>query len=121
MFFVSFSDSFGLERGLLMAIVIGIPRESTPGETRVAGTPDSVKRLCGLGYTVCIEKGLGEAAGFSDEQYTEAGARITDATGVWPSPVVLKIVRPTLSEIERMKQGSLLLSFLDPFASLHDG
>ncbi|MBW1844450.1 MAG: NAD(P)(+) transhydrogenase (Re/Si-specific) subunit alpha, partial [Deltaproteobacteria bacterium] len=56
---------------------IGIPNEIDPGERRVAATPDSVKRLIGLGFEVLVESGAGESAGFANAEYQESGAEIS--------------------------------------------
>ena len=60
-------------------MLIGVTRETKPGETRVAATPVTVKQLTGLGYDVVIEGGAGEASSFKDEAYVEAGARLGTA------------------------------------------
>jgi len=57
-------------------MIIGIPRESLPGETRVAATPLTVGQIVKLGYTVVVESGAGAAASFSDKAYLDAGAEI---------------------------------------------
>src|SRR4051794_30999335 len=58
------------------AVLIGVPHETRPGETRVAATPASVKQLRGLGYDVVVEAGAGARASFPDEEYAAAGARV---------------------------------------------
>ena len=60
-------------------MIIGIPRESLPGETRVAATPQTVGQLIKLGYEVVVEAGAGAASSFSDEAFTEAGAAVGSA------------------------------------------
>src|SRR5699024_2369620 len=63
-------------RGEGATMLIGVPEETLPGETRVAATPDSVRRLVALGHEVVVQAGAGERASFPDGHYAEAGARI---------------------------------------------
>jgi NAD(P) transhydrogenase subunit alpha len=89
------------------------------GETRVALTPDVVKRLEGGGATVRIEQGAGDAAGFPDEAYRGVGAEITPDAGVAlkDADVVVKVQPPTDGELQSMKQGAVLLALLQPFTN----
>ena len=66
-------------------MIIGIPRESLPGETRVAATPQTVGQLLKLGYEVVVESGAGAASSFTDEAYTEAGAAVGTAAKRCPT------------------------------------
>jgi len=96
-------------------MIIGIPKESGTGECRVAATPDSVKKLLKLGYTVQVEQGCGERACFRDDLYTAAGATVVSSQQVWTqSDLVLKVLPPTESEASRLKSGSTLVSFIWP-------
>ncbi|WP_326571581.1 Re/Si-specific NAD(P)(+) transhydrogenase subunit alpha [Actinacidiphila glaucinigra] len=90
---------------------IGVVTESTAGETRVAATPDSVRRLLGLGYEVVVESEAGAASGFPDEAYAEAGARIGDA---WQADVVLKVNSPSHEEIGKLREGATLIGLIAP-------
>lgn len=90
---------------------IGVVAESTAGETRVAATPDSVRRLIRLGYEIVVEAGAGTASGFSDAAYTEAGASLGDA---WRTDVVLKVNAPSPDEIRRLRDGSTVIGLLAP-------
>ncbi|WP_181766490.1 Re/Si-specific NAD(P)(+) transhydrogenase subunit alpha [Streptomyces albidus (ex Kaewkla and Franco 2022)] len=90
---------------------VGVAAESKPGETRVAATPDSVRNILKLGYEVVVESGAGVASGFSDEQYSEAGARIGDA---WRTDVLLKINEPSHEEIGRLRDGGTLIGMIGP-------
>ncbi|MBM6402397.1 Re/Si-specific NAD(P)(+) transhydrogenase subunit alpha [Phycicoccus sonneratiae] len=92
---------------------IGVPRESRPGETRVAATPKTVEQLLGLGYTVFVESGAGAAASFDDEAYRRAGADVID-DAVWNADVVLKVTAPTEAEVERLRSGQLVASLMAP-------
>jgi NAD(P) transhydrogenase subunit alpha len=94
---------------------IGIPRETLPGEARVAATPETVKKLVQAGHRVHVEHGAGVAARYRDSDYEQAGATLVDAAGALGSELVLKVRRPDLAELSRMKAGSALLGMLDPF------
>jgi len=89
---------------------LGVPKELVPGERRVALIPETVGRL-GDGVDVIIEAGAGEAAGFSDEAYREAGATIGDP---WGADVVAKVAPPTAEEAGRLHDGQVLIAFLAP-------
>ncbi|RAJ69110.1 NAD(P) transhydrogenase alpha subunit [Streptomyces sp. Amel2xB2] len=90
---------------------VGVVAESRAGETRVAATPDSIRKILKLGYETVVESGAGAASGFSDEQYTEAGATIGDA---WQADVVLKINEPSREEIGRLRDGAALIGMIAP-------
>jgi NAD(P) transhydrogenase subunit alpha len=96
-----------------VTVIIGIPKESLPGERRVAATPESIKKLKARGLTVRVERGAGVAAGLPDERYTEVGAEIVD-DAFQGSQAVLKVRPPTLAEVARLESGSLLISLLQP-------
>ena len=97
---------------------IAIPKERRPGETRVAGSPDLVKKLVGFGFEVIVEKGAGAAAMFTDNAYKEAGATLAkDAESTLsPADIVLKIQRPIIegdeNELAPMKKGAMLIGHL---------
>ncbi|MFE2296822.1 Re/Si-specific NAD(P)(+) transhydrogenase subunit alpha [Streptomyces sp. NPDC059445] len=91
--------------------VVGVVAESTPGETRVAATPATVRQLVGLGYEVVVESDAGTASGFTDDAYGDAGARIGDA---WQADVVLKVNAPSTGEIARLSDGSTLIGLIGP-------
>jgi NAD(P) transhydrogenase subunit alpha len=90
---------------------IGVVAESTSGETRVAATPDTVRRLIELGYEIVVETGAGAASGFSDASYVEAGARLDDA---WQADVVLKVNAPSHDEVRRLRDGATVVGLLAP-------
>jgi NAD(P) transhydrogenase subunit alpha len=94
-----------------------VPKESRPREARVAASPESVKRLVQAKLEVCVEAGAGAAAGFADDAYRAAGARIGGPEG-WGSALVLKVAPPTLAEAGRLCEGALLVSFLQPHKEL---
>ena len=76
-------------------MLIAAPAETDPGETRVAATPETVKKFAGLGAEVAIEHGAGAKAGFPDAEYASAGARLVSAEEALGADVVLKVRRPT--------------------------
>jgi proton-translocating NAD(P)+ transhydrogenase subunit alpha len=90
---------------------LGVVAESQPGETRVAATPASVRRMVAMGYEVVVEGGAGEAASFPDEAYAEAGASSGDA---WAADVVLKVNAPSTGEIAQLRDGATLVSLVAP-------
>ncbi len=92
---------------------IGIPRESKPGERRVAATPKTVSQLLGLGYDVVVESGAGSLAAFDDAAFADAGAQIVDAE-VWDSDILLKINPPDPAEVAHLHSGQTLISLLAP-------
>lgn len=95
-------------------MIIGIPRESQPGETRVAATPQTVGQLIKLGYQVVVESGAGAAASFSDAAFAEAGAGIGSPDEVWSADVVLKVNAPTEAEIATLRDGATLIGLISP-------
>ena len=107
---------------------IGVPRETLPGESRVALTPDVVPQLVRAGNTVLIERGAGDRAGFTDEAYRDAGAKIVDdaATLYAAAEMILRIQRPSKvgtgvpgqrgdgAEIDQINEGAVLIGLLQP-------
>lgn len=93
---------------------IGIPYEVTPGENRVAATPDTVRQLIGLGYDVVVEAGAGERAALLDDAFEAAGATIGDVDAVWHGDVVLGVNPPTPEQVAALRRGAVLISFLWP-------
>jgi len=95
---------------------IGVPRESKPGETRVAATPKTVQQILKLGYDVAVESGAGLASSYPDAAFTEAGAEVVGPE-VWDAEIIMKINAPTEDEIARMHAGQVLMSLLAPALS----
>ncbi len=89
---------------------VGIPKETAPGERRVALVPETIGRL-GDGVDVIVEAGAGMAAAFSDQVYSEAGATIGDP---WSAEVVAKVATPSTDELARLRSGQALIAFLQP-------
>jgi len=94
-------------------LYIGIPKEAYFQEKRICLTPDAVNAIVSNGHKVLIEKGAGNEAGFSDRDYSEAGAQLTEDTKkVFGCPMVLKVEPPTLDELELIKPKTVLISAL---------
>ena len=94
-------------------LFIGIPKESQYQEKRICLTPDAVGAITAHGHKVLIESGAGEGAGYSDLDFTNAGAAITrDAKKVFGCPILLKVEPPTLSELEMVNPQSTIISAL---------
>ena len=96
-------------------MLIGIPTETTVGETRVAITPETTKKLKALGHTLRIQSGAGVAASVTDDAFSAAGAEITDAAGAFACDLVLKVRSPSDAECAHMKAGTTLVGMLNPF------
>jgi NAD(P) transhydrogenase subunit alpha len=98
-------------------VIIGIPKESFPGERRVALTPDAAGKLAKSGVTVRLEKGAGVAAGFPDDLYTSVGVVVVDRAQAWAADIVAKVQRPATSgadELALLNKGSVLIGMLQP-------
>src|SRR6266850_6628492 len=95
--------------------IIGIPKETAP-ERRVALVPEIVAKLTNLGADVVVQSGAGVAAGFSDSSYAEKGARI-EREVLAVADILLKVQPPTTDEIAQMKEGSILIGFLQPYTN----
>ena len=99
-------------------MLIGVPAETASGETRVAVTPETVKKLVAQGHTVCVQSGAGVAASVTDTAYQAAGAEITDSTGALGADLVLKVRTPSDAEAALMKPGAALVGMLNPFDAI---
>src|SRR5512133_2902274 len=91
---------------------VGVPRETAPGEHRVALVPESVKRLTGNGFEIELERGAGEAASFLDAAYEEAGATLV--ADPYSAEAIAKVQTPSAEEVERLRDGQILIGFLEP-------
>lgn len=94
---------------------VGVPKETTSGERRVALVPETVGKLAKSGVEALVERGAGEAASFTDDSYQAAGARLVDAATALGADVVAKVQKPTAAEVGRLRSGALLVGFLEPF------
>jgi H+-translocating NAD(P) transhydrogenase subunit alpha len=90
---------------------VGVPRETAPGERRVALVPEAVRRLPD-GVEVAVERGAGESASFPDESYADAGAALVE--DAFTAEVVAKVQKPSADEVERLGDGAVLIAFLQP-------
>lgn len=92
-------------------LTIGIPKELYFQEKRICLTPEAVNTLTNNGHKILIEKGAGKGAGYSDREYSEAGAEVTpDTKKVYASAMILKVEPPTVEEIAMMNTGAFLVS-----------
>ena len=96
-------------------MLIGVPLETAAGETRVAVTPETTKKLKTQGHTLRIQSGAGVKASSTDEAYVAAGAEVTDAAGALSCDLVLKVRTPSPQELSLMKSGAALVGMLNPF------
>ena len=96
-------------------MLIGVPLETAAGETRVAVTPETAKKLKAQGHVIRLQSGAGVAASATDEAYTAAGAEITDRAGAFACELVLKVRSPDADELSLMKPGTALVGMLNPF------
>ncbi len=94
---------------------IGIPAETLAGETRVAATPETVKKLVAAGHVLQVQSGAGVAASVTDAAYEAAGARIVGAAQALGCELVLKVRAPAADELSQMKPGAVLVGMLNPF------
>ena len=99
-----------------MAVIIGVARESAPGERRVALTPETAKKLVAAGAVVHAQRGLGALARFPDQAYADAGAELVDGDVLSGADVVLCVQSPPAAAIATMKQGAVLVGALHPQA-----
>jgi H+-translocating NAD(P) transhydrogenase subunit alpha len=92
---------------------VAVPRETAPGERRVALVPESVQRLIADGFTIAVEKGAGDGAGLPDSTYEEAGADVTDAP-YRDAAIVARVAPPSAAEAAQLGSGTVLVGFLAP-------
>ena len=94
---------------------IGIPTEIKEYESRVAATPETVKKMIALGCQIVVQKGAGERASLLDAAYQAAGAEMVSAKEVFKAEIILKVSAPEASEIKAMQAGSVLIGLLEPY------
>jgi len=94
---------------------IGVPLETHAGETRVAATPETIKKLIGQGHQVTVQSGAGVNASVPDSAFEAVGASIGNAAAAFGADLVLKVVAPTDGELAQMKAGAVLVGMLNPF------
>ncbi len=96
---------------------IGVPLETHAGETRVAATPETIKKLIGQGHQVTVQSGAGVSASIPDSAYETVGATIGNEAAAFGADLVLKVVAPTDAELAHMKTGAVLVGMLNPFSN----
>ena len=94
---------------------IGIPAETIEGETRVAATPETIRKLCAKNHQIIVETGAGINSSIPDEAYLQAGAEIGSAADAFSCDIVLKVCAPSETERPLMKPGTVLIGMLNPF------
>ncbi len=92
---------------------VGIPLETLPGETRVASTPEAIKKLVGKGLEVLVESGAGARAGYPDAVYTEVGAQLTDRAGAYDVDILLRVRRPDADDVVAMRPDGIFIGLLE--------
>jgi H+-translocating NAD(P) transhydrogenase subunit alpha len=97
-------------------MIVSVPRETAPGERRVALVPDLVPKLLKAGLEVVVQSGAGTAAGFLDPAYREQGARLEPEVPAG-ADLLLKVQPPTAEEADTLKEGALLIGFLQPYTN----
>ncbi|UVK43236.1 Re/Si-specific NAD(P)(+) transhydrogenase subunit alpha [Mesorhizobium sp. AR07] len=100
-----------------MGQTVFIPRELDVNEPRVAASPDTVKRLAGLGFDIVVETGAGTRSRIPDEEFSKAGATIGKADAVAKADVVLKVRRPSDAELKSYKPGAAVIAIMDPYGN----
>jgi NAD(P) transhydrogenase subunit alpha len=98
-----------------------VPREHSPGEKRVAATPETVRRLLGKGVSVKVQQGAGAAAGFRDDDFLAVGAELGPEEGLaWEeADGVLCVQAPPAESLQRLRPGALLVGLLSPYGASH--
>ena len=91
---------------------LGVPKETAPGERRVALVPEVARRLAEAGFEVVVERGAGAAASFPDEAFAEAAASVVESA--FDAEAVVKVQKPSAEEVEALSEGSVLVAFLQP-------
>jgi NAD(P) transhydrogenase subunit alpha len=100
-----------------LQVHIGVPLETHAGETRVAATPETIKKLVGQGHQVTVQTGAGVSASIPDSAYAAVGASIGSDAAAFAADLVLKVVAPSDAELSHMKAGAVLVGMLNPFSN----
>jgi NAD(P) transhydrogenase subunit alpha len=93
---------------------VSVPKETAPGERRVALVPETVGKLAAGGFELRVERGAGTAAGFLDGDYADAGAELVDRAGTTDTECIVAVARPSSDVVDALTQGTLLVGFLQP-------
>jgi NAD(P) transhydrogenase subunit alpha len=94
-------------------MLVGVPKETAPGERRVALVPDVASRLVSTGFTIAVERGAGTAAGFGDGEYETAGASVVDDV-LGQAEAIVMVQKPTAEQLKQLRSGDVLVAFLQP-------
>src|SRR5689334_4683374 len=96
---------------------IAVPAEADKSESRVAATPETVKKFLALGAEVAVQSGAGAGSRIGDDEYAAAGASVVKAPAlaVKDADIVLKVRRPTPAEVKAYKPGALVVAAMDPY------
>jgi NAD(P) transhydrogenase subunit alpha len=93
---------------------VSVPKETAPGERRVALVPETASKLGAAGFEIRVERGAGDAAGFRDGDYSEAGAELVDGAAVADTECMVAVARPPSERIAALAEGTILVGFLQP-------
>ena len=97
-------------------MLIGVPKETWPGELRTALVPQNAKKLIELGFSIVVEASSGLASGFTDEMYQEVGVKISqDKAELLAADLVMRVRKPSIGDLQLVKKEAVNVSFLDPF------
>ena len=102
-----------------MPQTIFVARETDANENRVAASPDTIKRMAGLGFDVVVEAGAGTGSRIPDVEFKSAGAKIGKSADAAKADVVLRVRRPNAAELKRLKKGAMVIAMMDPHG--HEG
>jgi len=96
---------------------IGVPKETWPGEVRTAMVPANASKLINQGFSVVVQSGTGTESGYTDADYADAGATVTEDRGavLGSSDIVMSVRKPNADDVAKLKSGAVYISFLDPF------
>jgi NAD(P) transhydrogenase subunit alpha len=97
---------------------VAVPRETAPGERRVALVPETISKLGAAGFELRVERGAGMAAGFPDDEYAVAGAELVDAPALADAEGVVRVAPPSAAEVSALRPGTVLVGFLNPLADV---
>ncbi len=100
-----------------MVQTVFVPQEIDGGEPRVGASPDTVKRLAGLGFDVVVEAGAGLGSRITDDDFARAGAKPGKASDAGRADIILKVRRPTAAELKGYKPGAAVFAIMDPYGN----
>ncbi|WP_353644707.1 Re/Si-specific NAD(P)(+) transhydrogenase subunit alpha [Mesorhizobium sp. WSM2239] len=100
-----------------MGQIVFVPKEVDSNEPRVAASPDTVKRISGLGLDIVVEAGAGTLSRITDEEFAKAGATIGSASDAARADVILKVRRPNATELKSYKRGASVIAIMDPYGN----